>query len=182
MHIDPPADLQAWFDAHQAELHKAIPTLQKFDGADASRVELMKKFTSDAAFQSKYETELLAAVKTLKAPDPIQKELADFRTALHQQWAKFSDHDKAAVTSLVNGLSTTTTNTDIARKVADTIGAGKISANAASTMVHGLAPLMAKTPWWCIVCFVVPIWGLVCLAVKSCRGGTTTTTNTSVLR
>ena len=180
MHIDPPADLQAWFDAHHTDLLKAVGTLRTFDGDDASRVELIKKFTSDGAFQSRYETELLAAVKTLEAPDNIQKQLASFRDALHQQWSKFSAHDKEAVTSLVNGLSATTAKEQIVRQVANTVGTGKVSAQAAASMVHGIAPLLANTPWWCFVCYVVPIWGLICITLKRCRGGVATTSTAAV--
>ena len=175
MHIDAPADLQTWMDSHHAEVLKAIPVLKSFDGGDDKQIDLLKKFTSDDAFRLKYEDDLMAAVKNLKAPDKIQKEITEYRDALHKEWNKFSDSDKSTVLKMVNNFSRTTTKQAIIGHVAATVEGGSLSPRASSTMIRGIAPLLANIPWWCFICYTVPIWGLICIAVKSCRGGVATT-------
>lgn len=174
MHVEEPRGLELWIGKNRTKVISEVPVVAPLlSDVISDQVEFINRYANDKLLQAEYEHQLAEALKTLKAPDSVLREFVAYRDALQDEQARLTDADMVAVGDMFRVFTDTTNRDDVIREAAGLVENGAISHTAAA-VVHGVAIMAAKpagTPWWCFVCYAVPIWGLVCVLIKRCRGG-----------
>lgn len=167
----------AWIDTNRVGVLAHMKLDLSDDDQIASLMARLSKRISGVALYS----QLTDATAALKAPPSVQKEMNAFAKSVSAYWEILATTDEIGLLSVSKTFQTGKDSRPVVTAAISAAAAGNLNVKAATEIVLGAARFYAqrdvagetgaKIPWYCFVCYSVPIWGLVCIFSRTCRGG-----------
>jgi len=123
----------------------------------------------------KISTRLLDEAKRSGAPAGVTREIERASQRAEQFRSNLSTKDEKSIARLVSVIRRARGSKPIFSAIMKEVSSGNLAPEVGSEIAYRTAALYSRgfnatIPWYCIVCYTIPIIGLICIFKKSCRG------------